>query len=54
MSYGKSEKVLTGGTIMDALQKVFDTIKDVLAIIKKFFEDLFPQKDAEDDAEAAE
>ncbi len=33
---------------MPALEKVFETIKQVLAIIKKFFEDIFPQKDAED------
>lgn len=26
---------------MDALQKVFDTIMDVLGIIKKFFNELF-------------
>lgn len=37
---------------MDALQTVFDTIKEVLAIIKKFFEEIFPQKE-EEDAEAA-
>lgn len=30
---------------MDALQTVFNTIRDVIAIIKKFFEDIF--KDAE-------
>ena len=28
---------------MDAVTKVFETIKEVLAIIKKFFEDIFPQ-----------
>ena len=28
---------------MDALQKVFDTIMDVLAIIKDFFNKLFPK-----------
>lgn len=32
---------------MDALQKVFDTILYVLDIIRKFFEELFPQDDAE-------
>lgn len=32
---------------MDALQKVFDTIKEVLAIIEKFFKEIFPQEDAE-------
>ena len=36
---------LIGGTTMDALQTVFNTIRDVIAIIKKFFEDIF--KDAE-------
>ena len=30
---------------MDALQKVFDTIMEVLNIIKKFFSELFPAKD---------
>ena len=30
---------------MDALQKVFDTIMEVLNIIKKFFSELFPPKD---------
>ena len=30
---------------MDALTKVFETIKKVLDIIRKFFEDIFPQKD---------
>lgn len=40
---------------MDALQKVFDTIMQVLNIIKKFFTDLFPQKDdaAEDETTVA-
>ena len=33
---------------MEALEKVFETFKKVLDIIKKFFEDIFPQKDAED------
>lgn len=32
---------------MDALQTVFNTIRDVIAIIKKFLEDIFPKKDAE-------
>lgn len=32
---------------MEALEKVFETIKQVLAIIKKFFEDIFPQKEEE-------
>jgi len=36
---------------MEALQKVFDTIREVLAIIKDFFEKLFPQQE-EGDAEA--
>ena len=31
---------------MDALEKVFETIKQVLEIIKKFFKDIFPEKDA--------
>ncbi len=37
---------------MPALQKVFDTILQVLEMIKKFFTDLFPQK--EEDGDAAE
>ena len=38
---------------MDALTKVFETIKQVLEIIKKFFKDIFPEKDpAEGDANA--
>ena len=32
---------------MDALEKVFSTILEVLNIIKKFFEDLFPKKEEE-------
>ncbi len=32
---------------MDALQKVFSTILQVLEIIKNFFADLFPQKEEE-------
>lgn len=31
---------------MEALEKVFETIKQVLEIIKKFFKDIFPEKDA--------
>ena len=52
--YGESEKsILTGGTIMDALTKVFKTISQVLEIIKQFFKDIFPEKDpAEGDANA--
>lgn len=38
---------------MDALQKVFSTILEVLNIIKKFFADLFPQKDVEDETTEA-
>lgn len=37
---------------MEALTKVFETIKQVLKIIEKFFKDIFPQKDAEGDANA--
>lgn len=37
---------------MDALQKVFDTIKEVLAIIKKFFDEIFPKKEEETEPEA--
>lgn len=37
---------------MDALQKVFDTIMDVLAIIKDFFNKLFPQENPETTPEA--
>lgn len=33
---------------MLAVEKVFETIKNVLDIIRKFFEDIFSQKDAED------
>ena len=44
---------LIGGTTMDALQTVFNTIRDVIAIIKKFFKDIFSEKDpAEGDANA--
>lgn len=32
---------------MDAVTTVFETIKAVLAIIKDFFESIFPKKDAE-------
>ena len=32
---------------MDALQKVFDTIMGVLAIIKDFFANLFPQTEGD-------
>lgn len=39
---------------MEALQTVFDTIREVLAIIKDFFEKLFPKQDAEGDAEVTE
>lgn len=35
---------------MDALQTVFDTIMQVLAIIKDFFNQLFPKKE-EDETE---
>lgn len=39
---------------MDALQTVFATIKEVLAMIKKFFEEIMgivkPEEDAEADA----
>ena len=28
---------------MPAVEKVFETIREVLAIIKKFFEEIFPQ-----------
>lgn len=45
-------KVFKGGTTMDALQKVFDTIKEVLAIIKKFFDEIFPKKEEETEPEA--
>ena len=39
---------------MDALQKVFDTIMDVLEIIKNFFNQLFPKtEEGEGDADAA-
>lgn len=38
---------------MDALTKVFQTILDVLNIIKNFFAQLFPQKDAEDETTEA-
>lgn len=41
------KKVLTGGTVMDALKEVLDTIKKVLALIKEFFEDIFPKSDEE-------
>ncbi len=30
---------------MEALEKVFATIKEVLEIIKNFFSEIFPQKD---------
>ncbi len=33
---------------MEALQKVFDTIKEVLAMIKAFFEEIFPQDKGEE------
>ncbi len=39
---------------MDALQKVFATIMDVLNIIKNFFYQLFPEKAPETDGDAAE
>ena len=32
---------------MEALEKVFETISQVLEIIKKFFKEIFPQEDAE-------
>lgn len=34
---------------MDALKKVFDTIMDVLNIIKDFFAKLFPQEETPDE-----
>lgn len=37
---------------MDALQKVFDTIKEVLAMIKAFFAELGLNFDKKDDAAA--
>ena len=39
---------------MDALQKVFDTILEVLNIIKKFFADLFPQDKEEGETPEAD
>ena len=36
---------------MEALTKVFETIKEVLALIKKFFDDIMP-KDENADAKA--
>ncbi len=36
---------------MEALQTVFDYILGILEIIKKFFTDLFPQKEEEGEAE---
>ena len=36
---------------MDAVQTVFDTIKQVLAIPKDFFATLFPKKEDEEAAE---
>ena len=38
---------------MEALQKVFDTIKEVLAMIKAFFEEIFPQNKEEETEPAA-
>lgn len=37
---------------MDALQKVFDTIMDVLEIIKKFFNELFGAAKGDENADA--
>lgn len=39
---------------MDALQKVFDTIMGVLAIIKDFFNQLFPKQEEEETTAPAE
>ena len=39
---------------MDALQKVFNTIMGVLAIIRDFFNQLFPKQEEETTAPAEE
>lgn len=43
----KPINVLTGGTIMDALQTVFDTIMKVIEMIKDFLKQLGIMKDEE-------
>ena len=42
-----------GGAIMDALKTVFETIKEVLAMIQKFFNEIMGMVKPEDE-EAAE